>query len=252
MDAMVKLMNKPGSSALYIGVATKLIDEIESGRYPVGTLLPTEVDLAKSYGVSRQTLRAALDLLHERGYISRKKSVGTRVEALEPAPRYVQTVDTIDDLVKIATWEVRDISTVEEITLGKAHARRLQAPMESAWLVLSGRRVDVRAQREPVAVVKFYIDVRYRRICQQILDEPDKLISSIIERDCGEIITELVQIVTALALGADAAEMLGRPSGSAGLQIIRHYKNSRNEILIMSETLYAEGRLNLLTRLRRT
>jgi GntR family transcriptional regulator len=154
----------PSSAALYVEIAEKLTDEITGRRYPVGSLLPTEIELAKSYGISRQTVRAALDLLRQRGYISRKKSVGTRVEAIEAPPRYVQIVDSIEDLVKVAAWEVRDISSVSELVLDKAAARRLQAPLSSQWLVFSGLRVDVRAKREPVAKVRFYVDIRFADI----------------------------------------------------------------------------------------
>lgn len=38
----------------------KLIEGISSGRYPVGSLLPKELQLVESEGVSRHTVRAAL------------------------------------------------------------------------------------------------------------------------------------------------------------------------------------------------
>jgi hypothetical protein len=80
-----------------------------------------------------------------------------------------------------------------------------------------------------------------------VLDTPERLISSIIERDCGQRITDVTQMVTAITLDSEAGAALRMPPGSAGLQIIRHYKNLKNEILSISETVYGEGHINLVT-----
>ena len=44
---------------LHIQVGDALIQEIESGRYAVGSLLPPELELADRYAVSRHTIREA-------------------------------------------------------------------------------------------------------------------------------------------------------------------------------------------------
>jgi GntR family transcriptional regulator len=251
-EAASEMPKVQGSPALYVELAEKLTAEITGRRYPIGSLLPTEFELAKSHGLSRQTVRAALDILQERGYISRKKSIGTRVETLEATTQYVQTVESIEDLVKVAASEVRDITSVREITLDRMTARRLQAPLGGRWLVFEGCRVDGRAHRQPVADVRFYIDIRFAAIRATVLDNPEMLISAIIERDCHQVITDLTQIVAAVDIHAETAKALRITSGTAGLRIIRHYKNIRNEILEISETIYPAERVSLLTQMRRT
>ena len=57
----------------------KLIEGISSGRYPVGSLLPKELQLVESEGVSRHTVRAALAKIERLGLIQRTPHVGTRV-----------------------------------------------------------------------------------------------------------------------------------------------------------------------------
>jgi GntR family transcriptional regulator len=240
------------NAVLYVELAEKLSSEITGRRYAVGSLLPTELELAKSYGVSRQTVRAALNVLQERGYISRKKSVGTRVETLEATSQYVQTVESIEDLVKVAAYEVRDITSVRPVTLDRTAARKLQAPIGSEWLVFEGLRVDVRAQRQPIAHVKFYIDSAFSDLRDTVLSHPEMLISSMIERECDQVITDLTQIVTAVLIDDATADVLKRGRGLAGLRIVRHYKNMRNDILEISETIYPADRISLLTQMRRT
>ena len=66
---------------LYETIAHDLLAAIDAGTYPVGALVPTEEELASRYGVSRQTVRAAMRRLTEIGAVSRRKGSGTRVEA---------------------------------------------------------------------------------------------------------------------------------------------------------------------------
>lgn len=65
-------------------LAHKLTRAIASGLYPVGTLLPGEMELMKREGVSRFTVRAALAQLERHGLIRRTPHVGTRVISRGP------------------------------------------------------------------------------------------------------------------------------------------------------------------------
>ena len=52
---------------LWVQLARDLAYAIATGRYPVGTLLPKELDICRKTGLSRHTVRAALDHL-QRAY----------------------------------------------------------------------------------------------------------------------------------------------------------------------------------------
>ena len=56
---------------LYQTVAEQLTSAIEQGRYPVGSMLPTEAELCTQFAVSRQTVREATRLLLQLGLVSR-------------------------------------------------------------------------------------------------------------------------------------------------------------------------------------
>ena len=59
-------------------VADVLRGEVQAGRL-AGTMLPAEARLARDYGVSRNAVRAALDLLRREGLVERIPGTGTRV-----------------------------------------------------------------------------------------------------------------------------------------------------------------------------
>ena len=69
----------------YEYVANSLYEEIMTGSYPNGTLLPTEEQLTKRFDVSRQTVRKALSILEERKMIEKKQGSGSTVKREEPA-----------------------------------------------------------------------------------------------------------------------------------------------------------------------
>lgn len=62
-----------------------IVQRLKSGRYPVGGRMPTESELAAHFDVSRVTIRRALDMLVQDGYVESKQGSGYRVLTLSPA-----------------------------------------------------------------------------------------------------------------------------------------------------------------------
>lgn len=58
-----------------------IVQEIESGVYQVGDILPREIDYQETYGISRITVRAAMAELENRDYVHRIKRKGTVVKS---------------------------------------------------------------------------------------------------------------------------------------------------------------------------
>lgn len=80
-------------------VAAELRALVTSGEYAPETPLPTEMELAERYGVSRQTVRRAfLDLVNE-GLVYRVAGRGTFVRPAEA--HYRQTFSSVDDLLRL-------------------------------------------------------------------------------------------------------------------------------------------------------
>lgn len=65
--------------ALHHQISTLLKDGIATGRYRAGDRLPTEETLCETHGVSRVTVRRALQSLEQQGYIERRPRLGTFV-----------------------------------------------------------------------------------------------------------------------------------------------------------------------------
>ena len=61
------------ATPLYLHLAGKFIDGIHSGRFPIGSLLPREIELSAIHKVSRQTVRHAIAELRQKGLVSARK-----------------------------------------------------------------------------------------------------------------------------------------------------------------------------------
>ena len=63
----------------YLQIEEQLADRIEAGEFAPGDVLPTERELTRQLGVSRMTVRAAMDRLVQRDLIVRRQGSGTFV-----------------------------------------------------------------------------------------------------------------------------------------------------------------------------
>lgn len=64
---------------LYVQIAENIKGKIAGREILPGSRIPTEAELSKSYGVSRITIRKALELLVEEEILVRKQRLGTFV-----------------------------------------------------------------------------------------------------------------------------------------------------------------------------
>lgn len=67
---------------LYQDLARSLLEELASGRYPLGARLPAERELATTYNVSRPTVREAIIALEVQGLVEVKVGSGAYVRRL--------------------------------------------------------------------------------------------------------------------------------------------------------------------------
>jgi DNA-binding GntR family transcriptional regulator len=92
----------PQPSSLQIEIANQIMEMIKNGSVSPGQHL-TEAELAKSYGVSRSPVRAALKMLQDRGYLQARANAGVFVSKRVPRMRLTALSNqnpTSDDLYR--------------------------------------------------------------------------------------------------------------------------------------------------------
>src|SRR5687767_1889506 len=91
--------NTRGVFPLYYKVANAIQSKIERNEYEENSLVPSEQDLCKEFGVSRITIRHATGLLKRKGLIYSRAGYGTivcpRQKGSEPEAKIVGTIDAL-------------------------------------------------------------------------------------------------------------------------------------------------------------
>lgn len=82
MTIVTDIVAERGQDRLYQDLARNLLEELASGRYPLGARLPAERELAIKYGVSRPTVREAIIALEVQGLVEVKVGSGAYVRRL--------------------------------------------------------------------------------------------------------------------------------------------------------------------------
>ena len=239
------------SQARYEVVAKDLMEGISSGRFPVGTLLPTELELCDLYAVSRHTVRAAITQLQNQGLVSRRKRVGTRVESATPVGGYSQSLASVSDLVHLAETQVRRIQNVLHFVADIALAKRLGLTPGEHYFRVSSIRVDQNNPRAPLCWTDVYAQEIYAGVVELAEQHPDELIAALIEQHFGRYIDVVDQHVRAVLLSAEVSKSLNADVGSPGLNILRQYRDREGAVMVVSETTHPQDRFTLVSQMRR-
>ena len=83
------IQNPEKGIALYYQVENSIREKIENGEWKVGQKLPTEPELCQFFGVSRTTVRQAVDSLVTSGLLAKKQGSGTYVTQVTTARNHL-------------------------------------------------------------------------------------------------------------------------------------------------------------------
>lgn len=226
-----------GAGPYYRRLANHLIQEIGSGRWPVGAALPTEKELCDAFGVSRHTTREALRQLETRGLIARRQGSGSTVLATTPPVRYEQNTQTIDDMLhhgKATRLHVLQAAELEGEASQYADQVIQLARTPCVW-VRSVRypRNDAR----PLALVDVYVAVRSKAQARKLLDL-DTAAQEIVRTVDLHKVEYIDQSFSALNVGEAEARLLHVAPGDAVFQIVRNYYDAADRLLVVAHSLY--------------
>ena len=238
----------PGN-AKHAQVARALLAGIDRGTYPLDSLLPSESELATAFGVSRQTIRAALRTLRELGIVEGHQGVGSFVRATRPSTRYAYSFDTPNGLQQYATTTQVRVLGHREIVVQGALAKRLERREGERWWEISTLRTA--SDGAPVAASRILIPYAFAPLLDTLHATREPLFA-LIQSEMGHPITEIWQNIMATSISTADAALLNVPENSPGLQIERRYFGRNGELLEVSESVHPANTFNYAMRMRLT
>lgn len=140
---------------LWFQVASQLEEAIEHGRLGPGDRLENEVDLADRWGMSRPTMRRAIQELVGKGLLVRKRGIGTQV-VNGPVKRQVGLTSLFDDLAKTDRRPSTRVVLHERAAADDHVAGQLSVPVGTEVVHLERLRL---ADQEPLAFMRNWLPV---------------------------------------------------------------------------------------------
>jgi GntR family transcriptional regulator len=205
----------------YARIQKILEERVISGAYTLGSLIPTEIELAAEFGASRFTIREALRYLREHGYVERRQGVGTRVISSRPQSTFYQSFVSLEELFQVAveTWYV--ILETKRVRLTPELAELVGGFAGEEWFLVNGVRWTHPGGR-PICYVQSYIPIRFEHVIP-LLDGHQGPFFALLEHHSEGKIEEAIQEIRASAMPPDIERHLGLAPGSWSLQLLRRY-----------------------------
>ncbi len=138
---------------LYFQVAQHLEHLIDSGELAAGSRLENEIDLADQLGLSRPTMRRAIQYLVDRGLLVRKRGIGTQVVHAK-VRRKVELTSLYDDLSKASREPRTEVLSFDRKPATGGVALELGVPEGTEIYAFERLRY---ADAEPLALMRNYV-----------------------------------------------------------------------------------------------
>lgn len=139
---------------LYHQMAQQIEDAIGRGDLPPGTRLENETGIASRWGLSRPTVRRAMQELVDKGMVVRKRGIGTQVVGNHRVKRQVQLTSLHDDLLQAGQHPTTDVRVHSFIEADDAIAEALGLTVGDNVLHLERLRF---ADGEPLALMRNWL-----------------------------------------------------------------------------------------------
>ena len=218
-----------------------LIEEMD-----VGEAIPSERQLSAELGISRLTLRAALDDLAREGYVVRRRGAGTFVSEPKIAQELTMTSFT-DDMRRRG---LRPASKTLELRVSPAGARlgRLLHVSPSEPVVIASRlRL---ADGESMAIETVHVREKHvPGLTERDLEEQS--FYELLKDRYGIVIIGGEQTIEPTVTDEDESAALGVPLHSPAFRFERITHSQTGEIVEFVESIYRGDRYRLVTTLSR-
>jgi len=122
--------------ALYYQLKEELRRKILSNEWKEGSKLPSEKEICEIFGVSRITVRKAIEALQDENYIIKKQGRGTFVQSRAIGQKLHKFYSFSEELSKLGIKETTKLLTFEVIIPGKAirEALKLDTEEKVFWI----------------------------------------------------------------------------------------------------------------------
>lgn len=219
---------------LYHRIYVVLRQQLAEGRWPPDGAMPSEHELAGLFGVSRITIRRALDRLEKEGLISRRRGSGTFARPGADLPPIRQDLNgLLENLLVMGLETGVQVLDFAYVTAPAEVAAALEVPART----VVQKAVRVRSHRgTPFSHLTTWVpeDVGRRYDRAQLARRP---LLALLE-EAGYAVSRADQVVSAKLADSAVAEALSMEVGAALLSVRRQVRDPHDRVIEYIQALY--------------
>jgi GntR family transcriptional regulator len=191
--------------------------QIESKVYRTGDFLPPEPELERQFNVSRTTVRKAVEILSQQGFVYIQQGRGTEILDYK-ATQQLQNITSFSETLKAKGIDVRYKQLMVET---------IPAPgLVASDLNIAANELIVRIHRltlgngKPIAIMTNYIPIDFVPGIEKRISSMDSLYS-FLESEYNLVPESAVDFISAREAGVQSASLLDVPEGYPLLNVRR-------------------------------
>lgn len=231
-----------GARHKYESIRDHVLDVVDS--LEIGAAIPPERELCQRFGVSRMTLRRAVDELVREGLLERKQGRGTYVAAPKVGQQLTMTSFSEDMRRRGLVPGSRTLS-LSQTTAGAQLGWRLEVPPQAQ--VLRARRLRL-ADGRPMALETLHVPCA---LAPDLTAEEltDASFYEVMAAKYGLEIASGVQSVEPTVINAEEAEVLEAPEHSPAFLFERTSRTAGGVVVEFVRSVYRGDRYQLIVEL---
>ena len=166
-DELFADLERTGPVPLYFQVSSRLEAAIRNGTIPAGARLENEIEIGHRLGLSRPTVRRAIQELVDKGLLVRRRGIGTQVVQGQ-VTRQVELTSLYEDLQNTQHAPTTRVLTRDLRAAPADVAEQLGVPVGSEALYLRRQRST---DGVPVALLENWLPSDFSDISLELLEE---------------------------------------------------------------------------------
>lgn len=218
---------RPIKQPLYDQLVDVLKLKIETELEP-HELLPSERELVAVYGLSRTTVRQALQELEKLGYIYKTHGKGTYVSDLDKrATNLSDSYSFTEQMLSMGKKPETRVLSFEKVEASKFFAKHLQVTIGTPLLKIKRLRL---ADGEPMMLERTYLPFQlFSSLTADMVES--KPLYDIVAQDYKQVIKMAHEEFFASIVRFNEADILDIPKESPVLHLTRTTYNAKNQII---------------------
>lgn len=234
---------------LYTKISDYVMDKIHSGEWPVGHMLPTEMELCEQFNMSRQSVRTAMLSLVSEGYLIRTKGKGTFVTTPQRVEESTVFIESFAEEMHRRGHETEtEVLEFRKMRADDKLCERLQLAPGSSVLKLSRLRYCKGSfDSGPIVLTSSYYTMKLAYL--QDYDFSATSVHQVMqEHNNAKKYTE--KYINVAVLDARSSRLMSVENGALALSITSYTRDTDDELVEYCESFYPADRNEFILKIR--